>query len=78
MCLEEFDTSFPATRRVAQIAANPEEIRKSSSNSAAQLQNDKTNVTNTVRPMPKRAVDTSTAPDDPLESLVGDLDDLDL
>lgn len=78
MCLEAYDTSFPATRRVAQIAANPEEIRQSSLDSAAQLQNDKTIATNTVRPMPKRALETSTAPDDPLESLLGDLDDLDL
>ena len=78
MSLEVFDTSFPATRRIAQIAANPNAIVQSAPDSAAHLQADTMNETDTVRPMPKRATETSTTSDDPLESLLGDLDDLDL
>ena len=78
MSLEAFDTSFPATRRIAQIAANPNAIGQSSPDSAAHLDAETTNDTDTVRPMPKRSTETSTTSDDPLESLLGDLDELDL
>ena len=77
MSLDSFDTSFPATARVSQIAANPSERTQPTVTDSGQSPDD-TRSLEMVRPMPKRTDDSSAPADDPLESLLGELDDLDL
>ncbi len=77
MSLDSFDTSFPATARVSQIAANPSERTQPTVTDSGQSPDD-TSSLEMVRPMPKRTDDSSAPADDPLESLLGELDDLDL
>lgn len=77
MSLDSFDTSFPATARVSQIAANPSERTQPTVTDSGQSPDD-TSSLEMVRPMPKRTDDSSAPADDPLESLLAELDDLDL
>lgn len=75
--LDQFDSSFQATTRVAKMISNPGAPTADALSPAIDTAS-KHSDTDTVRPMPKRVGETESSSSDPLDDLIGDLDGLDL